>query len=132
VVVGQMQQTIAALDKAGVELAGLKESLSMGVAAVAEAGTYIATNYATDVRAVAVGAVPFLKLMGIVTGGWMMARAALVARERIAAGDGDPFYVNKVATAVFYGAHVLPAAPGLSRAIIGGGASALAIADDQL
>jgi alkylation response protein AidB-like acyl-CoA dehydrogenase len=131
-VVGMMQQTIAELDKAGTDLAGLKGSLAKGVSAVAEAGTYIATHYAGDVRAVAVGAVPFLKLLGIVSGGWMMARAALVARERIAAGDADPFYPAKVATAVFYGAHILPAAAGLAEVIVGGGASALAIPDDQL
>ncbi|MBI5785886.1 MAG: acyl-CoA dehydrogenase [Rhodocyclales bacterium] len=131
-VVGLMQQTIAELDQAGAELAGLKGSLAKGVAAVAEAGTYIATNYAADVRAVAVGAVPFLKLMGIVSGGWMMARAALVARAKMAAGDADPFYPAKVATAVYYGAHILPAAAGLAEVIVGGGASALAIPEDQL
>jgi hypothetical protein len=131
-VVGQMQQTIAELDQAGAELAGLKRSLAKGVAAVAEAGTYIASHYATDVRAVAVGAVPFLELMGIVSGGWMMARAALVARARMAAGDADPFYPAKVATAVYYGAHILPAAAGLAEVIVGGGASALAIPEDQL
>jgi 3-(methylthio)propanoyl-CoA dehydrogenase len=132
IVAGLMQQTIAELDKAGAELAGLKGALAKGVAAVAEAGTYIATSYATDVRAVAVGAVPFLKLMGIVSGGWMMARAALVARGKIAAGDTDPFYPAKVATAVFYGAHILPQAAGLAEVIVGGGNSALAIPDDQL
>jgi alkylation response protein AidB-like acyl-CoA dehydrogenase len=131
-VVGLMQQTIAELDKAGAELAGLRSSLAKGVAAVAEAGTYIAIHYATDIRAVAVGAVPFLKLMGIVSGGWMMARAALVAREKMAAGDADPFYPGKVATAVYYGAHILPQAAGLAEEIIGGGASALAIPEDQL
>jgi len=132
IVLGFMQQTIAELDKAGAELAGLRISLAKAVAAVAEAGTYIATNYVTDVRAVAVGAVPFLKLMGIVSGGWMMARAALVAREKMAAGDADPFYPAKLATAVFYGAHILPQAAGLAEVIVGGGISALAIPDDQL
>lgn len=131
-VVGQMQQTIAELDKAGPEVAGLKNALAKAVAALAEAGIHIASNYAKDVRAVAVGAVPFLKLMGIVAGGWMMARAALVASKKIAAGDSDPFYPAKVATAVFYGAHVLPAASGLAEVIVGGGASALVVPDDQL
>jgi alkylation response protein AidB-like acyl-CoA dehydrogenase len=131
-VVGRMQETIADLDKAGPELAAIKAALTRGVAAVAEAGTYISTNFASDVRAVAVGAVPFLKLMGIVSGGWMMARAALAAWEKIAAGESDPFYAAKIATAVFYAAHVLPAAPGLAQVIVGGGVSALAIPDDQL
>lgn len=131
-VVGMMQQTIADLDKAGAELTVVKNSLVIGVAAVAEAGTYVATQYATDVRAVAVGAVPFLKLMGIVSGGWMMAKAALVAWEKIQSGETDPFYAAKIATATFYAAHILPAAPGLARVVVSGGASALAIPEDQL
>jgi len=131
-VLGEMQATIVELDKAGPEVAGIKAALAQGVAAVGEAGTYIAANFAGDVRGVAVGAVPFLKLLGIVSGGWMMAKAALAAWDKIASGESDPFYAAKIATAVFYAAHVLPAAPGLARVIVGGGASALAIPDDQL
>ncbi len=132
VVMGQMQQTVAELDNAGAELASIKNALAKGIAAVAEAGTYIGANFAGDIRSVAVGAVPFLKLMGIVSGGWMMAKAALVAWEKISSGESDPFYATKVATAVFYAAHVLPAAPGLAAVIVGGGASALVIPEDQL
>jgi hypothetical protein len=39
------------------------------------------------VRAASAGAVPFLKLLGIVAGGWQMARAALIAQAKIDAGD---------------------------------------------
>jgi len=131
-VIGLMQQTIAELDKAGAELAGIRNALAAGIAAVAEAGTHVATNYATDVRAVAVGAVPFLKLMGIVSGGWMMARSALVAWSKIASGETDPFYAAKIATATFYAAQIMPAAPGLAKVVVAGGASALAIPEDQL
>jgi hypothetical protein len=62
----------------------------------------------------------------------MMVRAALAARARIAAGDSDPFYPNKVATTGFYAAHVLAAAPGLAQVVMTGGASALAVDEDLL
>ena len=62
----------------------------------------------------------------------MMARAALVARARIAEGETDPFYATKISTAVFYAAHVLVAAPGLAQVVIAGGASGLAIPEDLL
>jgi len=104
-VLGEMQQTIAELDQAGPELAGIKAALVQGSAAVGEAGTYIAANFANDVRAVAVGAVPFLKLMGIVAGGWMMAKAALAAWDKIASGETDPFYAAKIATAAIVTNH---------------------------
>ena len=47
-------------------------------------------------------------------GGWMMARAALVAQARIAAGDSDPFFPAKIATAYFYADHVMAAVAGLA------------------
>ena len=93
---------------------------------------HIATQAGQDIRGTFVGAVPFLKLMGIVSGGWMMARAALVAQEKIAAGDDDGFHAAKISTARFYADHVLSAAPGLAYAIRHGAPGALAIADDLL
>jgi 3-(methylthio)propanoyl-CoA dehydrogenase len=131
-VVAMMQQTLAEVNKAGPELGDIATHLAKGISALADAGTYIASRFGEDVRTVAVGAVPFLKLMGIVSGGWMMARAALIARAKIAEGDGDPYYPAKVATATFYATHVLPGAPALAQTVISGGASALAIAEDML
>ena len=46
-------------------------------------------NAGKDPRAAFAGAVPFLKLMGIVAGGWQMARAALACEKRLAEGTGD-------------------------------------------
>jgi alkylation response protein AidB-like acyl-CoA dehydrogenase len=131
-VIAMMQQTLGELEQAGGDLADIRNGLAKGIAAVAEAGAYIAAQYGNDVRAVAVGAVPFLKLMGIVAGGWMMARAALVAKGKIAGGDGDPFYPTKIATARFYAAHLLAQAPGLADVIVNGGASALAVPEEML
>ncbi|MRR50819.1 MAG: acyl-CoA dehydrogenase [Rhodocyclaceae bacterium] len=126
VVIGQMRETCAALD-AGSSQA---KALATGIDALEQAANYIIADYGKNVRAVATGAVPFLRLMGIVCGGWMMARAELAARAKMAAGDGDPFYPAKVATAVFYAHHVLAAAPGLARVVVEGGESALSLAED--
>jgi hypothetical protein len=94
---------------------------------VSRAGDYIVANYGTDVRSVSAGAVPFLRLMGIVSGGWMMARAALAAQAKIAAGDPDPFFSAKLTTARYFADHALAAAPGLAQEIVEGGASTLAL-----
>jgi hypothetical protein len=130
-VVAAMRQTQHAAAADG-ELQPLATALGTGLDALERAAEYIVVGFNGDVRAVAVGAVPFLRLMGIVSGGWMMARAALAARAHIAAGDSDPFYRTKIATALFYAAHTLPMAAGLSQVVVGGGASALAVAEDQL
>jgi len=127
-VIGMMQQTRAELaGQKGAGFAALDAALGRGIEALQLATDYVVANYGKDVRAVAAGAVPFLRLMGIVSGGWMMARAALAAQGRIAGGDADPFYPAKIATAHFYADHVMAAAAGLAQAVVQGGASALAL-----
>jgi alkylation response protein AidB-like acyl-CoA dehydrogenase len=117
----------------GEDLAAIRAGLSAGIAAVREAAQFIVANSSADIRRVSVGAVPFLKLFGIVAGGWQMARAALIAQRRLAEGsDEAAFYRAKVATARFYAEHVLAQAPGLAHTVIHGGASALALDDEQL
>ena len=119
----QTQKDVAA--QAGPAFAAIAAALARGVDAVTQATDYIVANYGKDVRTVAAGAVPFLQLMGVVSGGWMMARAALVAQGKLACGDTDPFYPAKIATAWFYADHVMTAAPGLVLEVVQGGASAL-------
>jgi acyl-CoA dehydrogenase len=115
----------------GEDFAAIRAGLAEGVAAVDQAVRFIVATYGGDIRRAAVGAVPFLKLLGIVAGGWQMARAALAAQRHLAAGEGDPFYGAKITTARFYADHVMTQAPGLARTIVGGGAAALALAEDQ-
>ena len=87
-------------------------------------------NYGQDVRSVSVGAVPLLKLFGIVAGGWQLMRSALISSGRLESGGADGpdsgFHRAKIATARFYGDHVLPQTSGLAQCVIHGSASALA------
>ena len=127
---GQMKETQAHVNKqSSASFKALAAALYEGIQAVTAASEYIVANYSKDVRTVAVGAVPFLRLLGIVSGGWMMARAALAAQAKIDAGDKDPFYPAKINTAHFYADHVMVAASGLAKEVVQGGASALALDD---
>ena len=127
-VIGMMQKTQGEVaQQGGTEFAAIAAALGRGIEALRQATDYIVASYGKDVRAVAAGAVPFLRLMGIVSGGWMMARAALVAQGKIAAGDADPFFPAKIATAHFYADHVMAAAAGLAQEVVQGGASALTL-----
>jgi hypothetical protein len=70
------------------------------------------------------GAAPYLRLFGLVTGGWLMARQALAASAAAAAG-GTPeldveFLRAKVVTARFYAEQLLPQAQGLVGAVTAG------------
>ncbi len=103
-----------------------------GVQAVSDCVDYIVANAGKDVKGVFAGAVPFLKLMGIVAGGWQMARASLMCERKLAAKDGDAdFHQAKIKTARFYADHVLVQAPGLRDTVVKGAAGVLALSEDQ-
>ena len=69
--------------------------------------------------------------MGIVAGGWQMARAALAAEKKLERRRQDSFYEAKIATARFYGDHVLVQAPGLRDTVVKGAAGVMALTEDQ-
>jgi len=119
-------------EQQGESFAAIGRSLQAGIEAVESAVDYILATYAGDPKAASVGSVPFLKLLGIVSGGWQMARAALVAQEKLAAGDGEAdFYRTKIVTTRFYADHVLSQAPGIAYSIVNGASGALALAENQ-
>ncbi len=131
-VLAAMRDTEAALtQQAGEDFSAIRSSFSQAVEALAQAGEHIVANFNRDIKGVHVGAVPFLKLLGIVAGGWQMARAALAAARHVAAGDGDPFYPAKISTARFYADHVLCLASALRHTVIHGGVGALALSETQ-
>jgi len=60
-----------------------------------------------------------------------MGRAALVAAERLAAGEGDPAFLQaKIATARYFADALLPQTSGLVHTVVRGGESALALATE--
>ena len=120
---------IAELKKLDPQLSGhpeIRKALSDGVKAVEECVEFIVGS--KDPRAQFAGAVPFLTLMGIVAGGWQMARAALAASR--GTGD-DSFDKAKIATARFYADHVLVQAPALRNTVVNGSAGVMALSEEQ-
>jgi 3-(methylthio)propanoyl-CoA dehydrogenase len=117
----------------GADFSAIRSALSDGVKALDEATGWIVDTYPSDVKAVSAGAVPFLKLFGIVAGGWQMAHAALVAQAKLGMGDGgdQSFYQAKISTARFYADHILSQAPGLRHAVVRGAAGVMALEEDQ-
>ena len=112
------------------DVQAIRKRLSAGAQAVSDCVDFIIAE--KDLQAAFAGAVPFLKLMGIVAGGWQMARAALVSEQKLAAGTADkPFYKAKLGTARFYADHVLVQAPGLRDTVVDGAAGVMALSEDQ-
>jgi acyl-CoA dehydrogenase len=116
-----------------VHLSAICDRLTSALASLKEATQWIAQAYPTNPGAVAVGSVYYLKLMGITSGGWMMARAAQAAVKSLEAGQGDAAYLRgKLLTARFYADHILPQAMGLSAILMRGADSVLAVEEALL
>ncbi|OZI79656.1 MULTISPECIES: acyl-CoA dehydrogenase [Bordetella] len=107
-----------AADREGLYL--LRDNLDQAIQAYDGAVAFILEHAQSNIRAVYAASVPYLMLAGTVHGGWQMARAALACRRQLAEGSTDPFYRAKLATALFYGAQVLPRALSLAAAVRAG------------
>jgi butyryl-CoA dehydrogenase len=114
------------------DLCAIRKQLCAGVEALEEVVDYITANVEADIKGVYAGSVPYLKLAGIVFGGWQMARAAVVADRKLEEGEGDAaFYTAKIGTARFFADHFLSQADGLRASIVEGSAGVMALAEDQ-
>jgi 3-(methylthio)propanoyl-CoA dehydrogenase len=68
--------------------------------------------------------VPYLKLCGYVVGGWLLAKSAAIAANKLDGQEKD-FYGAKLRTALFYTEHVLPQTIALSHVVAKGAASVI-------
>ena len=129
-VIGAMRREESRL--AAGNLADMRGHLKDAIDGLEQATRWIVDRFPRDAKSVAAVSVPYLKLFGTVAGGWMMARAALVASERLQQPDADrEFLEAKLATARFYAEHELPKATALAREVLHGAASVLALEPDR-
>ncbi len=128
--VRQTARQLAATKQA--DLIAIEEPLLLAAAAMEEVVDYVVTNMKPNIKAVFAGSVPYVKLAGIVLGGWQMARAALVASEKLREGVADaPFYQAKIATSRFFAEHYLTQVQGIKCSIVKGSVGTLALSESQ-
>ncbi len=121
------EQDLAARDND--DCKAMLSALQQGRLAMEQAVDFILANGKTQPKTVYAGAVNYLKLVGVVLCGWQMARAMLVAQDKLAS---DPaFFGAKVITARFYAESVLTQASGLAQSICLGGATINRMAIEQ-
>ncbi|MNM15744.1 Acryloyl-CoA reductase (NADH) [compost metagenome] len=132
-IIAQVRATEAQLGElTGADFQAMQRHLAEGSAALEAVVEYVVANMKSDIKAVFAGSVPYLKLAGIVLGGWQMARAAVAAQQKLGEGSGDAsFYNAKIATARFFADHILSQAPGLRATIIDGSAGVMALSEEQ-
>jgi len=116
-----------------VHLREIADRFAAAVARLKETTQWIAATYGANPAAVASGSVYYLKLLGIVCGGWMMARAASIAARDLEAGRGDAAYLRaKLLTTRFYADHILPQSLALATTAMRGADSVLAVEEALL
>ncbi|WP_312782535.1 acyl-CoA dehydrogenase [Brevundimonas sp.] len=106
--IADMKDTLAQIDR--LYTGKPVERFATAIEAVEDATLWLldrkaAAEGAADVLA---GADAYLKLMGDVVGGWMLAKGALAAKARLDAGNGDPVWLQgKLDLYELYAANVL-------------------------
>jgi len=126
----EARATASKLEAAG--YASMASNLQQAAAEAERCVAFILDSFGTQPQLAAAGSVPFLKLMGIVLGGWQLGRAALIAREKLGEdGVDEDFLKAKIITARFFAEHMLPQVSGLAAAIVAGADSVLEL-DENL
>lgn len=131
--IADMRASAAELAASGnADLLAIQQQLNAAAIAMEQVVEFVVAQFKADIKAVFAGSVLYLKLAGIALGGWQMARAALIAQQKLQGGDTDQaFLTAKVATARFFADHILSSASGLASAIVGGSAGVLALDIEQ-
>lgn len=105
------------------KLGGIGKVLKEAVQAQIDATEWLIGVYGSTPQVVHAGSVPYLKLTGIVVGGWLLARSAEIAQAKLDAGVTDGYYQAKLATARFFAQHWLVLAKGIAVEVMQGGES---------
>jgi len=120
-----MERELGALPDGDQAVETIRKSTLEAVSQLGRATRALLAALATQPERALAVSVPYLKLCGYVSGGWLLAKSAAIAAARASGAERD-FYAAKVHTAAFYAAQVLPIAAALARVVESGGASVIA------
>lgn len=114
------------------DLKAIRQSLSSGIGDLATAVNWLLANAPDDQNVPGAASVNLLMLAGTVAGGWQLARAALIATQKLADGDADSAFLGaKIMTARFYAIHILPRSSGYRQAAISGSQVIMALPEES-
>ncbi|MBL28340.1 MAG: acyl-CoA dehydrogenase [Rhodospirillaceae bacterium] len=110
-----MNATAAELaEQPGAAMQAIRTHLVHAAGTLREAAEWLAGALGEDPLRAAAGATPFLRMMGVGAGAWIMARSALKAAEALKRGEADSaFLEQKIATARYFAEALVPPAMAL-------------------
>jgi len=110
-------RTCAEIERAGNEwLLSVAARLRDGIASVRDTTGWLIERRGHAQPDMLAGATAYLKLLGDVTGGWMLAKGALIATTHLA-DDGDKWWRTRIGLARLFGESVLAGVPALSAGV---------------
>ena len=128
-IAGQIDATVKELSKrSSTASRTMAKRLAAGRQAFVDAVEFVTGQTKAQPNAVFAGSVPYLMLAGTVVAGWQMARALIVAEDRLAQDVDADFMRAKVVTAQFYADHILNKATALRDSIVEGSEAVTALA----
>jgi 3-(methylthio)propanoyl-CoA dehydrogenase len=128
---GWIRSFTKALPKEG-DLGQLAPYLEDALEALNTATVWVVGNQADSAADAAAAATPYLRMFGLIMGGYLLARQAVAAQERLDASKGDPAFLKaKITTARYFAEQILPQAQALLGPITRGGALLFALDEAQ-
>ena len=109
------------------------DKLVSAIASLEDAAEYLFALDHEKIRDVAGAATPFQRMFSVVLGGYLLAKQAGLAAQRVSDGEGNPEFMQaKIATANFYLEQLLPEIFGLVDPIKASSDSLFAISENML
>ncbi|HVX17194.1 MAG TPA: acyl-CoA dehydrogenase [Acidimicrobiales bacterium] len=134
--VARMRATAAELTGSGDDaLAAIGGRLAEAVDTVEQTTAWLLEHGVADVNDLLAGAAPYLRMLSLTVGGWLLGRSAAAARSLLDAGGSSHdagFLAAKVDTARFFADHLLPAVHGLAAPATAGAEGLFAVSPEQL
>jgi alkylation response protein AidB-like acyl-CoA dehydrogenase len=126
--IATMRELEPELGEAGEDFASIREELGRQFDALEAATEWMLTTGPTDPAGVLAGSSPYVRMWGLVTSGWLMAKGALAAGEA-----GDPATARtQLVLARFYAEQLLPQCGGLLTAATAGARDLFALSPAEL
>ncbi len=127
-VAGQIESTEAALAaRSSAACKTMAKRLAAARRAFLDVVAFVVEQGKSNPNAVFAGSVPYLMMAATTVAGWQMGRALMAAEDRLAEGVDADFMAAKIATARFYGDHLLNKVPGIRDSIVEGAEAVTAL-----
>jgi hypothetical protein len=129
----EVEDVCAACSRGDGVLASIGLEIAKAHRACAEATTWLQAAMRSSPYEALPGSQPYLQMMGLLAGGFYLARGALWARRMMSAGAGDSaFFATRISVAQFFAEQLLPKATALLGPVTRGGGGPFQLGGPEL